>query len=475
MKSALRLGMAAIMLLLGVRALGAGPREASYRVRVYDHGNGISVGSGTAISDNTVLTCGHLFREGVSAIRVSNPKSGVVLAGRVRAYSLSDPDLAIIQVEGKLPDYVPLAADEAQPGEELLIVGYGSGDVQLEGRGKVLANRYTRPIQTTSCAVVQGVSGGGTFDQEGRLVGVVWGTDPGYTYGSHAVPLTQVKRWMTAQGYEVGQYCQPCQPCPPGTRIIQGGSTIRGPLGVPWGRSGSTTIVPPRTTTPSTRPTVRPTVPVPGPTTPSPGKYYDHAKLEGKLAELDAQNKALSDKLDQVLEALGPVASYPGDCIGCDVLEAVGTHDQQVQERLAKLEQAILKVGTASGANATALAELKTQIAGLGGCNADEITGALKQFIAEQMAQYHTEPQQPDPRMVPLGIYLTARGLDLPDLAQTDAAVDEKIEDGHNLRVVVLSPREVSVNDIPRLVLFPGGQVIRGGSNIRMYLANLVR
>jgi hypothetical protein len=98
----------------------------------------------------------------------------------------------------------------------------------------------------------------------------------------------------------------------------------------------------------------------------------------------------------------------------------------------------------------------------------------LKQWLAEQLAQQAAGEGQ-DPRAVPLGIYLTARNVASDDLAQTDAAVEEKIEAGHNLRVVVLSPREVSVEDIPRLVLFPGGKVIRGGSNIRMHLANLVR
>jgi hypothetical protein len=461
--------MAAVMLLLGVRALGAGPREASYRVRVYDHGNGISVGSGTAISETTILTCGHLFREGCSAVRVSYPKSGHVWAARVKAYSIDNPDLAILEVEGKLPDHVPLAQEEAPPGEELTLIGYGTGDVMLEGRGEVLANRYTRPIQTTSCSVIDGVSGGGTFTSDGRLAGVIWGTDPSPQYGSHAEKLGTVKRWMTAQGYEVNRFCQPCPPrgvpvCPPGSTVIQGGSTVRGPLGVPWGRSGSTTVIQPRQSPGTTRPT-----------TPSPGKYYDHGKLEGKLAELDAQNAELAAKLDQVLEGLGKVSSYPGDCIGCDVLEALGKHDEDVQTRLAQLEQSILQAGTASATNATILNELKQQLAARGNQTPEELVGDLKQFIAEQMAQHHTQPQQPDPRTTPLGIYLTARGLDIQDLAQTDAAVDEKIEDGHNIRVVVLSPRELSVADIPRLVLFPGGKVIRGGSNIRMHLANLVR
>ena len=61
------------------------------------------------------------------------------------------------------------------------------------------------------------------------------------------------------------------------------------------------------------------------------------------------------------------------------------------------------------------------------------------------------------------------------DVAETDKLISKKIENGLNIRVVRLNPTEVQVKDLPRLVIFPSGSVIRGESNVKVYLAGLIK
>jgi hypothetical protein len=71
-------------------------------------------------------------------------------------------------------------------------------------------------------------------------------------------------------------------------------------------------------------------------------------------------------------------------------------------------------------------------------------------------------------------IYLTA--LEHPQCERTDKQVWQMKEDGYDyLRVVVLNPHEASVTDVPRLLIFPGKEVVRGESNVMVRLSQLVR
>lgn len=71
-------------------------------------------------------------------------------------------------------------------------------------------------------------------------------------------------------------------------------------------------------------------------------------------------------------------------------------------------------------------------------------------------------------------IYLTS--VNNPNCRRTDEKVSQLRESGYDyLRVVVLATHEVSVSDVPRLVIFPGKEVVRGEANVLVYLTQLVR
>jgi hypothetical protein len=71
-------------------------------------------------------------------------------------------------------------------------------------------------------------------------------------------------------------------------------------------------------------------------------------------------------------------------------------------------------------------------------------------------------------------IYLTS--INNPRCKRTDEKVAQMREDGYDyIRTVVLATHEASVSDVPRLVIFPGKEVVRGESDVLVYLSQLVR
>ena len=141
-------------------------------------------GSGTLIHNDQgrgiILTCGHLFRDGVGRITVwfsdGRPVDGKLLAVD-QTWDLAA--LAIVR-----PDVTPVkvANDYPAPGEQLESCGYGADGNYRCNRG--LALGYTRTLATqthetleiSGCAR-EGDSGGPVLNRRGELVAVIWGTD----------------------------------------------------------------------------------------------------------------------------------------------------------------------------------------------------------------------------------------------------------------------------------------------------------
>ena len=141
-------------------------------------------GSGTLVHNDEgrgiVLTCGHLFREGVGRITVQfsdgRPVDGELLAVD-QTWDLAA--LAIVR-PGAVP--VKVAAEYPVPGEQLESCGYGAnGDYRCNrgralGYTRTLATRTHETLEMSGCAR-EGDSGGPVFNRRGELVAVVWGTD----------------------------------------------------------------------------------------------------------------------------------------------------------------------------------------------------------------------------------------------------------------------------------------------------------
>lgn len=155
-------------------------------VRVINHGqNGGSLGSGTVVASEAdqaiVLTCAHLFSDGVGrlSVRFSN---GLTTGARLVAVDRRW-DLAALAIQPTTAIHPPpIAAEAPTQGESLTSCGYGPDGRFLINRGTVRG--YVRAAGTTAFetlemtgAARQGDSGGPILNRAGELVAVLWGSD----------------------------------------------------------------------------------------------------------------------------------------------------------------------------------------------------------------------------------------------------------------------------------------------------------
>lgn len=153
--------------------------------------SGTSRGSGTLFVYNQsvgVLTAGHVVENSSYAyIRLKDK----TIRCKVLNYD-RNTDWAILEPESdqeELIQYaVPLVSTNPNPGERLILAGYGTGQTVRLWNGALI--RYTYAMNkrgdwmVTQYAARPGDSGGGIFTQRGELVGNIWGTDGRQTYGT---------------------------------------------------------------------------------------------------------------------------------------------------------------------------------------------------------------------------------------------------------------------------------------------------
>jgi S1-C subfamily serine protease len=153
-----------------------------------------NVGSGTLIDksddgrEGLVLTCAHLFSEGVGEVVVSFP--GAKTHGAKLVAIDREADLAALAISN--PTSAKVAVDfNVQRGEQVKACGFGPQGEYACAVGPIVGEAVNAG-QTSALvgdAVRSGDSGGGVFDAEGNLVAVVWGEAAGITYASTGVPL----------------------------------------------------------------------------------------------------------------------------------------------------------------------------------------------------------------------------------------------------------------------------------------------
>ncbi len=180
------------------------PHEATVRIRVTD-AEGVNFGSGTIIESKRgralVLSCGHVFRDlkQGSSIEVdvfdwagNKITRRETYVGNVLGYDLdSDVGLLAIPAQKRLP-VCPVAGTDHLPsaGDKVVNVGCSRGELPTIERIVVKQlNRYLGPDNLQCTGVpVQGRSGGGLFDANGRIVGVCIARDPRDQEGIYAGP-----------------------------------------------------------------------------------------------------------------------------------------------------------------------------------------------------------------------------------------------------------------------------------------------
>ncbi|MEM8666208.1 MAG: trypsin-like peptidase domain-containing protein [Planctomycetota bacterium] len=178
-------------------------QAATVRLRVHD-GNGYGAGTGTIIDTHgeeaLVLTCGHLFREnqGKGKIEVDLFVGGQTrtVAGQVIDYDADSRDIALVSIRpgfNVTPVQVIGSDGQIQNGQTAFSFGCDRGadpsrrDTRITG-----INKYNQHLGVSNLEIagapIDGRSGGGLFDSQGRLIGVCNSADYQGDVGIYAGP-----------------------------------------------------------------------------------------------------------------------------------------------------------------------------------------------------------------------------------------------------------------------------------------------
>jgi hypothetical protein len=183
----------ALLLILNTAKVCAEPTAASCRIlnRLAQFNN---VGSGTLVdvtddkSEGLVLTCAHLFTEGVGQIVVEFPQGkshGAKLVAIDRGADLAALAISIPEAPRSSVKF------EVEKNQAVRACGFGPSGIYECASGPVVGevSDAEQVSLLIGDAVRSGDSGGGVFDSDGNLVAVVWGEAGGITYASGGAPL----------------------------------------------------------------------------------------------------------------------------------------------------------------------------------------------------------------------------------------------------------------------------------------------
>ncbi len=177
MRHLLALGLSLLALLPGARAAPDRPEllrlaGSVWKIEVQRAQGGFSLGSGVAVAPERVLTNCHVTRDGLAVHVV---RGGLRQRADAQA---ADPehDLCLLRVPGLAATAVARGSSVAlQPGQSVLALGY-TGGLELqrtEGRIVALHRLDQAAVIQSSNAFTSGASGGGLFDEQMRLVGIL--------------------------------------------------------------------------------------------------------------------------------------------------------------------------------------------------------------------------------------------------------------------------------------------------------------
>ncbi|AOF80346.1 trypsin-like peptidase domain protein [Methyloversatilis sp. RAC08] len=147
-------------------------RPSVLKVEASDDRGNISVGTGVAVGPGIIATACHVTARAMTIRVVSNGERMQVSSQRAQV----GRDLCLLDVPGasQVP-VVELRSTPLKPGEELVALGYILGVAPRVSNGMVLQlhpHDGASVIQSTT-PFTSGASGGGLFDREHRLVGVM--------------------------------------------------------------------------------------------------------------------------------------------------------------------------------------------------------------------------------------------------------------------------------------------------------------
>lgn len=181
--------LAAVVLTFALvcQASAAVPPPNVVRVFVEDRDGQLSMGTGTLIRSNLIITNWHVVKDRAGTIRVLFPDWSLYVAEVVKTDKLWD--LAALRIK---PKYLPTGpmelGEKPEPGDLVVVGGYGPGWYRSDS-GRVL--KFYMPAKGTDGDLIQiGASvrngdSGGPILKDGKLVGVLFGNQSDGTYGTN--------------------------------------------------------------------------------------------------------------------------------------------------------------------------------------------------------------------------------------------------------------------------------------------------
>lgn len=141
-----------------------------HTVSIFSLGQGLGFCSGVVIGQSDqytyVVTCKHCVSPTEEVLVENTPADAI--------FTPMDDDLALIIIKGSVPGKIPASLAKSNPryDEELIHIGYPAFEL-YESWGKVL--RTSKDWQWASFNNRGGCSGGGVYNQNKELVGILWG------------------------------------------------------------------------------------------------------------------------------------------------------------------------------------------------------------------------------------------------------------------------------------------------------------
>ena len=163
-----------------------------FKVEAHNGKGTVSHGSGVLIDQGTVVTNCHVTRY-ATAVLVS--KQGLRWQADAQISDLKH-DLCLLRVPGITGAIAPISGDRPRVGQPVIAIGYVGGTAPRLSGGEVRAlYQYDggRVIQS-SAWFNSGASGGGLFDQDGKLIGIIAFRHQGGEAFYFALPVNWIYR-----------------------------------------------------------------------------------------------------------------------------------------------------------------------------------------------------------------------------------------------------------------------------------------
>lgn len=159
------------------------------RIEAVNGSGRVAIGSGVIVADDRVMTNCHVTRGATRVMVIQGSASARADAQAAEVVH----DLCLLRVPGLQAAAVPpvATARSLRQGEELVALGYTGGAGLQISSGRVVALHRWEGSHVIQCSngFSSGASGGGLFDQNGALVGILMFRLPGGKAQFYAAPI----------------------------------------------------------------------------------------------------------------------------------------------------------------------------------------------------------------------------------------------------------------------------------------------